>query len=140
MRWKWSWSWLCIACPLGVTAAQNPPDPLVDSLHLATNAVACAGQTITDVVVITQPPYTARLPGDLEIIRNVTRKLHATTRDNVVRRYLLMEIGDQCDEVRRAESERILRGQPFLVDARIFTYSDARGGVRLEVETRDEFS
>lgn len=138
MRWKWLL--LCVACPPAFAAAQDIPAPPIDSQHLALNAVKCAGQTITDIVVITQPPYTARLPGDLELIRNLTRKLHANTRDNVVRGYLLMNVGDKCDEVRRAESERIMRGQPFLVDARIIAYSDPRGGVRLEVETRDEFS
>ncbi|MBC8089914.1 MAG: hypothetical protein H7Z40_21855 [Phycisphaerae bacterium] len=104
------------------------------------NPVPCAGQRITDVIVITQPPYPAQLPGDLDIVRNLTRKLHVNTRDNIVRRYLLMNVGDSCDEVRRAESERIMRQQPFLVDARIVTYPDSRGGVRLEIETRDEFS
>lgn len=138
MRWKWLP--LCVACPIGVAAAQDIPAPPIDSSHLALNAVPCAGQIITDVIVITQPPYTARLPGDLEIIRNLTRTLHANTRDDVVRRYLLLDVGDKCDEVRRAESERIMRGQPFLVDARIIAYSDPRGGVRLEIETRDEFS
>lgn len=140
MRWKWSWL-CCLACPLGVAVAQDPPDPDADSLPpLPANAVPCTGQKINDIIVITQPPYTAKLPGDLEIIRSLTRKLHANTRDNVVRKYLLLSVGDACDEVRRAESERILRGQPFLVDARVVPYPDRDGGVRLEVETRDEFS
>lgn len=129
---------LCVACPFGVGVAQDVPQ--ADSSRSVSNPVPCAGQTITDVIVITQPPYAARLPGDLEIVGQLTRKLHAVTRDNVVRNYLLMNIGDKCDEVRRAESERLLRQQPFLVDARIVIYPDSRGGVRLEIETRDEFS
>lgn len=130
---------LCLMSPVSRSLAQDIPQ--IDSSHVATNAVACAGQKITDIIVITQPPYTARLPGDLEKIRNLTRSLHATTRDDVVRRYLLLEVGEACDEVRRAESERIMRQQPFLVDARIVVYPDVKdGGVRLEIETRDEFS
>ena len=138
MRW-----WLlacCLASPFDALVAQATEDPPVDSSRLAMNAVPCAGQTITDIVVITQPPYTARLPGDLDILRTATRKLHANTRDKIIRQYLLLNVGDKCDELRRAESERIMRGQTFLVDARIVAYSDPRGGVRLEVETRDEFS
>jgi len=129
---------LCVACPVGVGVAQDAPQ--IDLSRSVSNPVPCAGQNITDVIVITQPPYTARLPGDLEIVRNLTRRLHATTRDNIVRQYMLMNVGEPCDEVRRAESERIMRQQPFFVDARIVTYPDPRGGVRLEIETRDEFS
>jgi hypothetical protein len=135
---RWRLMALCVASPMSVGAAQNAA--AIDTSRSVSNPVPCAGQTVTDVIVITQPPYTARLPGDLEIVRNLTRKLHATTRDNIVRRYMLMNVGDKCDEVRRAESERIMRQQPFFVDVRIVTYPDPRGGVRLEVETRDEFS
>ena len=100
----------------------------------------CAGQTISNIVVVTQPPYTDKLPRRLEFVRRAARALHATTRDAVIRRYLLLDVGQPCNQIRRAESERILRAQPFLVDARIQVYDDEEGGVRLEVETRDEFS
>ncbi len=100
----------------------------------------CAGQTISNIVVVTQPPYTERLPRRLEFVRRMARTMHSTTQDEVIRRYLLMNVGEPCNQIRRAESERILRAQPYLVDARIQVYDDEEGGVRLEVETRDEFS
>ena len=100
----------------------------------------CAGQTISNIVVVTQPPYTDKLPRRFEFLRRAARTLHVTTRDEVIRRYLLLDVGQPCNQIRRAESERILRAQPFLVDARIQVYDDEEGGVRLEVETRDEFS
>jgi hypothetical protein len=100
----------------------------------------CAGQPISDIVVITQPPFTDRLPARLEWVRRTARALHVNTQDDVVRRFLLMKVGDACNQIRRAESERILRAQPFLVDARIRVYDDEAGGVRLEVETRDDVS
>jgi hypothetical protein len=100
----------------------------------------CAGQKITNVVIITQPPYTDKLPPRVEFLREWARAIHANTRDDVIRRYLLLKPGDVCNQIRRAESERILRAQPFLVDARIRVYDDESGGVLLEVETRDEFS
>jgi hypothetical protein len=100
----------------------------------------CAGQPISDIVVITQPPFTERLPARLEWVRRTARALHANTRDEVVRRFLLLQVGQPCNQIQRAESERILRAQPFLVDARIRVYDDENGGVRLEAETRDDFS
>lgn len=102
--------------------------------------VACRGQRVSDVVVLTQPPLGNRLLGRFKWIQRRASELHATTRESVVRRFLLLNPGDACDELRRSESERILRAQPFLVDARVRAYDDGRGGVRLEVETRDEFS
>lgn len=100
----------------------------------------CSGQTISDIVVITQPPFNERLPRDLEWVRRTVRAMHVNTRDEVVRQFLLLKVGEPCNQIKRAESERILRAQPYLVDARIRAYDDERGGVRLEVETRDDFS
>ncbi|MDQ6611905.1 MAG: hypothetical protein M3Y64_05695, partial [Gemmatimonadota bacterium] len=107
---------------------------------VAPNTISCTGLRISNIIVVTQPPYTARLPGDLEIFRRIVRKLHTNTRDIVIRRYMLLNVGELCDDVRRVESERIMRAQPFLVDARVLAYPDGAGGVRLEVTTRDEFS
>ena len=100
----------------------------------------CAGQKISDIVIVNQPPYTDRLPRNFDFLRRSVRALHATTREEVIKRYLLVRVGEPCNQISRAESERILRAQPFLTDARIVVYDNEQGGVRLEVETRDEFS
>ncbi len=100
----------------------------------------CAGQPISDIVVITQPPFTERLPRRIEWVRTTVRRVHVNTDDEVIRRFLLLKVGEPCNQISRAESERILRAQPFLVEARIRVYDDESGGVRLEVETRDDFS
>ena len=67
-------------------------------------------------------------------------KQHVTTRDAVIRRYLALQLGSQCTELRRGESERILRAQPFLADATVLAYADGAGGVILNVTTVDEIS
>lgn len=102
--------------------------------------VECTGQAISNIVILTQPPYTEHLPQRLEIARTAMRLTHVTTQDEVIRHYLLFDIGDPCTEERRADSERILRAMPFLVDARITAWDDGAGGVSIEVATRDEFS
>jgi len=58
----------------------------------------------------------------------------------VILRYLALQLGDACTEVRRAESERILRAQPFIADATVLAYADGNGGVTLSVTTVDEVS
>lgn len=123
---------------LGAQAAGARQPPVSSQGRLA--VTGCSGQPISNIVIITQPPFNERLPRDLEWVRRAVRTTHATTRDDVVRRFLLLKVGEPCNQIQRAESERILRAQPFLVDARIRAYDDENGGVLLEVETRDDFS
>ena len=151
-----------IAVFVGVAAAQppttpvplpaGPPGPSVRATAPAPSdtgarrfdgqpLVACRGQTIHEVVVDANPPLgNQRVPRRLKGLERRITALHATTRETVVRRFLLLREGDPCDELRRSESERVLRAQPFLVDARVRPYADSAGGVTLLVSTRDEFS
>lgn len=131
-----------LCCPLVTLHAQNARGDMTRAVSSrgVLPVAGCAGQKISDVVIVTQPPYTDRLPAQLDFVRRAARVLHATSRDALIRRYLLLKPGDACNQISRAESERILRAQPYLVDAKISVFDDEQGGVRLEVETRDEFS
>jgi hypothetical protein len=103
-------------------------------------AVDCVGQPISDVQVQIKPPYYARNGKWWETPIGIVTSLHKNTRPDVVRRFLLLDTGQPCDEQRRAESERILRAQPFLADASIRTFDDGNGGVILVVQTTDELT
>lgn len=138
---------LCVACKCAWAQNVRSQEGRADEPRRAPQSgrgrlavTGCAGQTISDIVIITQPPFTERLPTDLEFVRRAVRTMHVNTRDEVIRRFLLLKPGDPCNQIQRAESERILRAQPYLVDARIHVYDDEQGGVRLDVETRDDFS
>jgi hypothetical protein len=63
---------------------------------------------------------------------------HATTRPGVIDAFLALQEGEVCTEVRRAESERILRAQPFIANASVRAIPDGSGGVAIVVETVDE--
>ena len=103
--------------------------------------VACRGQPIHAIGLDANPPLAnQRVPQRFRGLERRVTKLHQTTREGVLRHFLLLSEGDPCDELRRSESERILRAQPFLVDARVRPFDDGRGGVTLLVSTRDEFS
>lgn len=101
--------------------------------------VPCRGQRIDSIIVDPQAPTVAGLRR-VPIIGNVVREAHVVTRDEVVRGYLLLKAGDRCGELRLAESERILRAQPFIADATIEAVANDRGGVDLSVTTIDESS
>jgi hypothetical protein len=64
--------------------------------------------------------------------------VHRTTDPKIINRFLLLHEGDRCNELRRAESERILRAQPFIADAQIRVVPDSAGEVMLDVRTTDE--
>ncbi|HUF26892.1 MAG TPA: hypothetical protein VMM18_07930 [Gemmatimonadaceae bacterium] len=100
---------------------------------------ACEGRTITEVEIRARPPYPEGLLRRLEPVVAAVDALHVTTRTGVVRRYLAFHPGEPCSPLRLAESERILRTQPFIADATITAVPDG-DGVRIEVETIDEIS
>ena len=60
------------------------------------------------------------------------------TREQVVRRYVTLHPGKPCTEFRRAESERLLRAQPFIATARVRALADGPDSVRIVAETVDE--
>jgi hypothetical protein len=103
--------------------------------------VRCNGQVISEVEVDAgRPPF----DGSAKKWRAVARAVglhHTTTRDDVIRTYVLLSAGDACNEGRRAESERILRALPFLADATVRVAADTAGPagrVRIVVATTDE--
>lgn len=103
-------------------------------------AVPCAGQTISDIEVRTRPPFDRTGTPWYRAPLRVLEGLHSTTRPSVVRRYILLEEGQPCREPLRRDSERLLRGYPFLASATVASFDDGAGGVRIVVTTVDELT
>lgn len=101
------------------------------------NVVACTGQRVRSIVIHSSAPTIGALR-TVPIAADIARSVHATTRPDLIRRYLLMAKGDTCTELRRTESERILRAQPFLADASVLALEADSGFVDLDVRTIDE--
>ena len=73
--------------------------------------------------------------------RHVARAIglhHMTTRDGVINAFVALDVGQICTEKRRAESERVLRAQPFIADATVRAIPDGPDGVAVTIETTDE--
>ncbi|MFI5229292.1 MAG: hypothetical protein ACHQWU_09505, partial [Gemmatimonadales bacterium] len=113
------------------TSATRPPAPPADTV------VACAGQRIDSIIVHTSAP-TAALLRRVPIVARMVAAVHTTTHRDLIRRFMLLNVGDACDELRLAESARIIREQPFIADADVLVFPSAAGGVNLDVETSDE--
>ena len=99
----------------------------------------CDGSIVSSVAIERQPPTVIgeSAPEWARPVLGVALQ-HRTTRATAVRPFLLLEEGQPCSEVLRAESERLLRAQPYLADATIVAAPDGAGGVRLDVATVDE--
>jgi len=111
----------------------------IPSVTSTVPSMPCRGQRIDTVIVDVQAPTVAGLRR-VPLAGAVVRNAHVITRHNVIRTYMLLKPGDPCVELRRAESERILRSLPFIADASVDVVPNARGGVNLEVRTIDEAS
>ncbi len=121
---------------------------LVSALALAVEAVAqdpataalaaCDGKTVTEIVITPHDPSFLSFPQGLRPLARGVGLHHTTSKKEMISRFILLEAGEECTERQRAESERILRLQPFLADASVRALPDSEEGVRIEVETIDE--
>jgi len=100
----------------------------------------CDGRLVTSIEFRTHGPYSAGVAGQWRPLARALTATHAVTRPGVLRSFLALHEGQPCTELRRAESERILRAQPFLAEVRVTTYDDGAGGIRAVVTTADDFS
>lgn len=100
--------------------------------------VACDGKIVTSIAITPRDPSFLAVPRQLREVARGVGLLHTTSTRETIGRFLLLAIGKPCTERERAESERILRLQPFLADATVRAVADGSGGVRIDVETIDE--
>ena len=112
----------------GALSAQDP----------AGRVVPCDGAIVSAIEFTAHDPSFLEVPRGLRWLAGGIGLLHTPSRPGTVDAFLLLDVGGPCTEVARAESERILRVQPFLADATVRAVPDGSGRVRIEVETVDE--
>ena len=71
---------------------------------------------------------------------SAANRLHVRTRSGVIARELLFQEGDCFDPVLLEESERLLRGYPFISRSDIYGIQQPDGGYHVIVDTEDEWS
>ena len=116
------------------------PSAALVAQSLEATPVPCKGQIISRIDVSARPPFEVRGSSLQRRIARQLTEVHSTTNPNVITRFLALQPGMPCTELRRLESERILRAQPYLADATVTVYPDNFGGVYLSVVTFDEVS
>jgi hypothetical protein len=98
----------------------------------------CDGKAVSAITILPHDPSFAQIPRPLRAIARGVGLEHTTTKADVVRRFLLLDVGRPCSATQLAESQRILRLQPFIAAARVRAVPDSVGGTRIEVGTVDE--
>src|SRR5258705_9303641 len=104
---------------------------MAQSQSLSGVPVTCKGERITRIDIDANPPF--RITGNnmWQRFGRFAARQHVTTKETVIRRYLALQLGDRCTEVRRGGSERIFRAQPLIAHATGLAFADGPGGVIL---------
>ncbi|MEP7001916.1 MAG: hypothetical protein ABI969_15620, partial [bacterium] len=98
----------------------------------------CSGQIVSRVDIWPAPPPFAGAAKKWQAAARAIGLHHATTSSHVISAFLSLVPGRACTEFRRAESERVLRAQPFFSDASVRVVQDTGGTVSVVVTTTDE--
>jgi hypothetical protein len=101
---------------------------------------SCDGRPIRRIMVTTRSLFTieeSRIPTFLQRLGN---SLHWQTQESTVRRELLFGVGEPCDGRRLAETQRLLRAQPYLRSATVVAREATGEYVDVHVTTFDDWS
>ena len=96
----------------------------------------CIGQRVTRISIEPIGPEFSGASAASHVITGLVQKFHINTRAGVIRQFVQLNVGDICTEIKRRETERVLRAQWFIQDARVLVYPD-QDGVQLIVTTVD---
>lgn len=99
---------------------------------------SCDGEVITRVEIHSYPPGSSIAADAWKTASGFAGMHHTTTRPGVIKAYLRVEAGNECTELDRRESERLLRAQRFIASATVRALPDGPGKVWILVETVDE--
>ena len=100
----------------------------------------CAGHPIREIRVYPASLFGIEPEPFPRFVQQAADALSWNTRREVVRHDLRLAPGEDCDPVRLAESERILRSRAWLRSAVIVTTPAPGDSVDLEVTTRDDWT
>ena len=127
---------------LALLAAAMAPAALSAQARAASSArlrTSCEGDTVTVIDIRAHPPSVNGVAAEAWDATTQAAGLHHTaTRPAVIAAYLRVAEGRVCTDRDVAESERLLRAQPFIASAAIRVERAATKHVRLQVDVVDE--
>lgn len=117
------------ALPIAAASAEEKLPPVAE--------IEASGAVIGQIVFERKNVFDTTLPGENKSLFRLANRWHVVTRGSVIGEQLLFASGDRFSARLLAESERILRQNAYLYDARIEPLRFADGTVDIRVWTRD---
>ena len=103
----------------------------------STSDLEAMGAVIGEISYNKKNIFDTTLPGENKSFYRFANRWHIMTRDSVIRQQLLFRSGERFSNRLMAESERLLRQNAYLYDAKIKPVKVENGVVDIEVWTRD---
>ncbi|MFA6435261.1 MAG: hypothetical protein WCW52_11255 [Elusimicrobiales bacterium] len=98
------------------------------------------GLIISSITVESRNVFQTEIPAEDKLAYRAANRIHSTTRDAVILRELLFEVGDRYNAALAAETERNLRALPFIRRAEIDAKVNKNGMVEILVRTYDAWT
>jgi hypothetical protein len=102
---------------------EQPPNPKDHKKVSEDRFVNLEQKYIRNINIIVLGPFgysvTEKFGHDINVIQRLGDNIHFTTRTWVIKDKLLFKNGERVDALKTAESERLIRQAPYIVDARI---------------------
>ncbi len=95
---------------------------------------------IGNIIIITDDVFKPSKIKEQSLFHRTTNKLHITTGKAVLRKQLLFKEGDVFQQDKLAESERLLRKNRYIKDARITPIQLCNKAVTIQVQTQDHWT
>jgi hemolysin activation/secretion protein len=103
----------------------------------ATPTLSSSAAVVGSINILNGSIFDLHDPEENSLFYRLANKMHATTRPAVIRQQLLFESGDQLFNRDLEESERILRSNRYIQDAKIERVPNKAGVVDINVRTTD---
>ena len=117
------------------TTTESEPAPLPGLPSL--QELEAAGAVIGRIIVQPDDVFDESLPGESGWLYRTANKIHIHTKPSVVRKQLLFKTGEPFRARLIEETERLLRANNYLYDAKITPVAYDGKNVDLEVRTKD---
>ncbi|WP_230090585.1 hypothetical protein [Pseudoalteromonas rubra] len=119
----------------------RPTTPEDDNLHRQLDSTdtlpALLNASVVSIELRQLNVFDTSLPEEDNAVFRFANRAHVKTKPEVIRNLLLFSQGGKYDPKLLRESERLLRQQPYIYDARIFAEQTCEGEVAVTVITRD---
>lgn len=103
----------------------------------AATATTGEGATIGQITIQRQNVFDLSKPGENKSFYRFFNRFHIMTREKVIAKQLLFDVGEPYEKQLVEESERLLRRNKYLFDATIKALPKDDGTVDIKVDTRD---